>query len=107
MMGAGRKRYRVTLRKPTFAQNEFGEPVKTYVDGDTVWAAIEPISGREFIANAGVRTEYTVKITINYRRDVTADYQIVHGNTTYELTSPPIPDAIRVDLMCPCRELIR
>lgn len=44
---AGELSQRVTLRRYTEVQNEYGTLVRTAVDLATVWALVRPMSGRE------------------------------------------------------------
>jgi SPP1 family predicted phage head-tail adaptor len=81
-------RHRVTIQRPV-ADPAWGGTT-TWQDHATVWAAIEPLSGREFFAAQQVQSETTGKITIRYIPGITADMRILHGSRIFELTAPPI-----------------
>ncbi len=65
------------------ATDEFGAPNTSWEELDTVWAAVEPISGREFWAQQQVQSEITVKIRIRYRDDVAVGMKAEYNNKTY------------------------
>ena len=65
------------------ATDEFGAPNTSWEELDTVWAAVEPISGREFWAQQQVQSEITVKIRVRYRDDVTVGMKAEYNNKTY------------------------
>lgn len=84
-MDAGRLNQRVTLRSKAVTQDVWGAPVETWSDVDTVWAAVEPLSGREFFAAAQVQAEQLTRITIRYRTGVTPAMLVAHGARRYDV----------------------
>ncbi|NBS77711.1 MAG: head-tail adaptor protein, partial [Betaproteobacteria bacterium] len=44
---AGQMNRRITLQRPSTAQDTYGGPVRTWTDLGTFWAEIQPLSGRE------------------------------------------------------------
>ncbi|HRC61626.1 MAG TPA: phage head closure protein [Dehalococcoidia bacterium] len=70
-MRAGRLRNRVVIQRRTGAVNAFNEPTDTWSALATVWAGIEPISGREYFAAQQVQSELTHRVTIRYLEGVT------------------------------------
>jgi SPP1 family predicted phage head-tail adaptor len=77
---AGDLRHRVTIQsRGAPVQNpETGEVTTTWLDVASVWAAISPISGREFIASAAIQSAIVARITIRYRPGLDAAMRIVH-----------------------------
>ncbi len=67
------------------ATDEFGAPNTSWEELDTVWAAVEPISGREFWAQQQVQSEITVKIRIRFRDDVVVGMKAEYNNKTYTI----------------------
>lgn len=85
-MRAGKLRHRVTLQKLIQAQNPVtGELTKQWVDLDSVWASIEYLSGREFIAAQAVQSEVTARILIRYRSDVEPKMRIKYRDKLYNI----------------------
>ena len=51
-LAAGKLRHRVQLQAPFQSQDDSGDIINSWITQYTVWAAIEPLSGKEFIASA-------------------------------------------------------
>jgi SPP1 family predicted phage head-tail adaptor len=63
--------------------DDLGTPNTSWEELDTVWAAVEPISGRDFWAQQQVQSEITVKIRIRYRNDVVVGMKAEYNSKTY------------------------
>lgn len=108
-MFAGLLRHRVTIQRYTTTQNDYGEEVETWADLASRWAAVEPLSGREYFDAQQVASD--VSIRVRMRSDsvtdaLTAMDRIIHKSRTLEIVSPPINVNERgreIHLMC--REL--
>lgn len=86
-MKAGRLRHRVTLQRAVTTADGHGDQVRTYSDLATVWADVEAIGGREFIAGAHVQADVTSRITLRARPGLTltpAD-RITWGTRTFDI----------------------
>jgi SPP1 family predicted phage head-tail adaptor len=82
-MQAGRLRNRVTIQRPVRIQNDSGEViVDTWTDVAPVWAAIESVTGREYMASTEFRANVTHRIRIRYRADVDATHRVVDARGT-------------------------
>lgn len=104
-MQAGRLRHRVTLQTPgTPTKNSVGEDLPAWDTVATLWAAIEAVGGREFVASGGIRTEGTHLITIRYRTGVTPAMRIVWGSRTFAVEAARDPDGRRWTLELQCSE---
>lgn len=84
---AGRLRHRVRIEQSVLVVDSNGEAVQNpdtgettseWVEVATVWAAIEPISGREFIQSQAKQSQITARIVIRFREGVTAAMRLVH-----------------------------
>jgi SPP1 family predicted phage head-tail adaptor len=85
-MQSGRLRHKVSLQQLTETQNqETGAMVKAWIEVAEVWARIEPLSAREFIAASATQSEVTARITIRYRAGVTAKMRIVYRDKIYNI----------------------
>lgn len=82
----GTLRHRIELQSRTPYTNTAGDQEpgdwETYA---TVWAAINPISAREFITAQQSESEVMARITINFRDDVTAAHRCKHGANIYNI----------------------
>jgi SPP1 family predicted phage head-tail adaptor len=86
-MRAGPLRQRVTIKDKSVSQNSYGEEVITWNDVDTVWAAVEPLRGREFLEGKQITAEVSTRIRIRYRSGITPEMQVVFGSITYDIHS--------------------
>lgn len=79
MIKAGKLRHRVKIQYPAESQDqETGALNVTWITKATVWASIEPISAREFIAAQSEDSKVSARITIRYRSDIDAKMRIYH-----------------------------
>jgi len=82
-------------------------PVEAWVDFDTVWAAVEPIRGREYFAAAAVNAESTIRVRIRYRKGITSDMRVKYGDRLLEIISPPIdPEEKHVEIHLMTKEIV-
>lgn len=78
-LDARKLRHRVVIQQPMETQNaDTGDMEITWVDLARVWAAIEPLSGREFIAAQSENNEVTARITVRFRPDINAKMRLYH-----------------------------
>lgn len=79
MIQAGKLRHRVVIQKPVETQDQNdGSVIVRWEDIATVWASIEPLSAKEFIAAQAEASKVTTRITVRYRNDVTAKMRLYH-----------------------------
>ena len=95
---------RVTIQRIEKVPDSYGQPVETWVDVATVWAAIEPLRGREYFAAMSEHAEVTTRIRIRYRSDVDRTMRVVHGSTEFEILHIIHPDFARQELQLMCKE---
>lgn len=113
-LNAGRLRHRVQIQQsvPVIDSNgdaeqnqETGEVVLYWQEVAEVWAAIEPISGREFIQSAAIQSKITARIIIRYRSDINAAMRAIHNGKIYNIEAVlPDPDSGLEWLTLPCSE---
>lgn len=105
-MRAGKLRQRVELQDRTVTQGSYGEAQVTYSTLDTVWAAVEPLQGREFIEGQQLQAEVTTRIRIRYRDGIAPEMRVVHGTHTYDIVSVIEPATARRELHLMCSEVL-
>lgn len=98
-MKAGQLDQRVTVERFTSTQDELGQPIETWAPLFTCWAAVEPLTGREYLAAAALVSEVTARIRMRFRPWMTAQDRVVHNGTTYGIES-------MVDVRSDHRELV-
>ena len=111
-MRSGRLKYRITLQQqgtgsPT--QNAGGEANPEWVDYKTVWAAIEPMKGRELLAAQQVNSEVTGTIRIRYNSAIAAiksSMRAKYGTRIYDILAVVNRTEANEELLLTVRELV-
>jgi SPP1 family predicted phage head-tail adaptor len=87
---AGKLRHRVRIQKLDYVRDSNGEVIQDPYTGETegewvtiatVWAAIEPVSAREFMAAQAIQSAISARIVIRYRDGLNASMRFVHVRT--------------------------
>jgi SPP1 family predicted phage head-tail adaptor len=87
----GDLRERITLQRPAPAVlDSHGHSADAWTDAAIVWAAAEPIRGREFMAAGQEQARAEVRFRIRHRTDVMPTWRVLWRGTAYELSAPPI-----------------
>ncbi len=86
------------------AADSLGQPNLYWEEVDTVWGAIEPITGREFWAQQQVQSEITARIRIRYRTDLAAGMKAECGGKTYIIKNVIDPREGHAELQLMCAE---
>lgn len=105
-MRAGDLRNRITIQSKTVVQNTFGEEVITWIDFATVWAAIEPLRGREFLDAEMSTSEITTKIIIRQRDGISPEMRVLHGSTIYNIRAVIPVETRKREIQLMCQEYI-
>ena len=69
-MRAGDLDRRITIRRASFAPDAFNEPVATWSDTATVWAAARHVTDAERFRAQEIGAEVTTRFTIRYSSEV-------------------------------------
>lgn len=106
-MRIGKLRHRLTIQAYTETVNTFGEPVKTWADVNTVWCAIEPLKGREYMAAKETQSEVNVRVRMRYRTGMAANMRLYGGGKYYEITDVQQFEEgpSHKETVCMCREI--
>ena len=86
-MKAGQLDQRVTIERSTQTQNSWGEIIHTWAPLVTVWAAVEPLIGREYMAAAAMQSDVSTRIRMRYRPGVTPADRVNHEGRAYNIES--------------------
>jgi len=103
-MRSGRLRHRVTIQQLVPDPSVGGQD--SWHDYATVWAAIEPLRGREYLAAQQEGAEATGRITIRYIAGVKQTMRIKHGSRIYEIVSPINPEERNAELQLMVKEVL-
>jgi len=104
-MKIGNLRHRVVLQQKVITEDALKQQSEFWADIATVWAAIEPLSGREYFAARQENTEVTTRITIRYLPGIKADIRAVFGGRIFEVLSVINPEERRESLILMCKEV--
>ena len=102
-MRAGQLDQRVTVERLEEGVDELGQPVSTWIALVTVWAAVEPLTGREYIAAAAAVSEVTTRIRLRYRPGITPADRVNHEGKLYGITSLIDYKSANRELVLMCR----
>lgn len=105
-MKIGQLRHRIVLQEYTSTQDSFGAEVQSWVDIATVWASIEPLSGREYFAAQQINAEVSTKITIRYRAGIKPTMRIIFKSRIYEILSVINTREQKRELTLMCKEVL-
>lgn len=105
-MKAGDLRQRVTIQNKTAVRNSYGEEVITWVDLATVWAAVEPLRGREFLDGKMITPETTTRIRIRFRDGVSPEQRVVFGSKNYDILAIVHVEERERELHLMCQEIM-
>lgn len=86
-MDIGRTNKRVSFCKFAEEKNEMNQTTQVLKKIRTVWASVEPKSGREYIEAEKEHPELTYIITTRYMEDVTPDMYIQYRDRLFKIRS--------------------
>lgn len=95
-MKTGKLDQYVTLQRRIEERNAIGEAVITYIDAARVWAAVEPLSGRELFTAQQTQSEITTRIRLHWRRGVTERMRVKHITSYAEPQEVALYDVVSV-----------
>lgn len=109
MINAGELNKRVTLQRLTPNspdRDQGGAPDSTWATLATVWAKIEPLRGREFMAAQEINSEVTGSIQIRYRADITLTTgdRVGYGTRYYDILAVVDPLEEHVEIILYVKE---
>lgn len=84
-MQIGKLRHYVDLQSSSDVPNEVGEREKTWTTFASVWASIEPLSGRKLLQYQHLNAELSHRIVIRYNSSVTSKCRIVFGTRIFDI----------------------
>ncbi|WP_159913035.1 phage head closure protein [Pantoea sp. 18069] len=106
-MRAGQLRHFVTLQRNVPTQDpQTGAMLDHWVDFARIWASVEPLSVRDFIAAHASQSAVGHRVTIRFLQGVQPGMRVLHGAAVYRILGA-LPDKVsgRDFLTLPCEEL--
>jgi len=101
-MKAESMHHRVIIQQATETKGAAGGLIKTWSTYISRWAAIEPLTGREFREAQKENAETNYRIRIRYASGVTPKMRVLYGTKAFEILSVvnPLERNIETHLMC-------
>jgi len=84
---AGDLRHRITIQQEQETLDQYNTPTTAWQDVATVWAAIEPLRGREYLEAKNTTPELTVRIRIRYLPGVMSAMRVLYGSRIFNIKS--------------------
>lgn len=86
-MKAGDLRHSIIIQVPQRSRDTVGGAVDTFVTWATVWAAIEPLSGKRYMEGKQLNAEVDGVVRIRYRAGVLPTMRILFGSKILQIVS--------------------
>lgn len=110
MIDPGKMRHRITFQQFSGELDGYGDPLQAddtnWDDVATVWAAIDPISGREFYAAEQSQSEVSHKVRCRYRAGLDTAMRIVYSRRKFKIISIIDWEERHESLLIMCKELV-
>lgn len=106
-MNPGKLNKRITLQQYVETLDKYDTPVGgDWQDVATVWAAVEPIRGREYVLLQNTQSELTTRIRIRYRPGIETSMRVLYGGRVFDIQSVIDPEERHVELQLMCVEKV-
>ena len=101
-MRAGQLRHRVTLQSKSPTQDAFGGEVITWVEEAVVWARVEELRLKEYLAVRAAQADVDLRVTIRYLPNVAAEWRLLWKGNAYDIVSVTNAEGrgIMLELLC-------
>ena len=105
-MQSGKLRQRVELQEPSGTQSGSGYRKDDYGAYATVWAAVEPLSGREFLEGRMATAEVNTRIRIRYNERVKPEHRVRWGEKLYHVEAVINPETRDREMALMCKRIV-
>lgn len=95
---------RVVIEQQSATTDSYGQPLNTWTEVATVWAAIEPLQGSEYHAASRDNVDVKTRIRVRYRAGMDRTMRITYKGTTFEILDVINPKFANVELQLMCKE---
>lgn len=102
----GNLRHRITIQQISSTQDDYGQPIDEWTDIATVWASIEPITGREFFAADTINSEISHRIRMRYKPGILPSMRVKFKTRYFDIQSVINYNELNTDLQLMCKELV-
>lgn len=105
----GPKRHLIVIQQPVETEDDHHEQIVTWTNVASVYASIEPMTGREFFQSQELQADITHRIRIRYSADVVAvdrTYRATFDSRTFEFVSVATIQEKRAEIEIMARERV-
>lgn len=96
-LSAGILNRRIKIQRPSTIKDSLGAPSRSWIDVATVWAEIQPLSGREAIIASRISAEISHQITVRYQAIFDSPQQVAQMRVLYKSRIFNIHSALNED----------
>ena len=96
-IGAGTLGRRIKIQRPSTVKDSLGAPSRSWINVATVWADIQPLSGRESVIANRISAEITHQITVRYQTVFDNPQQVAQMRVLYKSRIFNIHSALNED----------
>lgn len=105
-MIAGRFNKRIQIQQQTTAADAAGTPLNIWTTVATVWASVEPLSGREYFGGAERQAQVSTRIRMRYMAGVLPRMRVVYAGRWFDVLSVIDGNESHRELELMCNELV-
>lgn len=105
-MRAGELRERITIQQATATRDAIGGEVEAWTTYAEMYAAIEPLSGRELFAAKQVAGEVSHRVRIRYHAGIVPKMRALHGARVLDIEAALNVDTRDRETHLYCREVL-
>ena len=84
---AGKLRHKIIVQSFTVSQDTYGEADKTWSTHKTVWADVQPISGREYFNAKQHTSEISHKVITRHDSTITPKMRVYYDSRYFDIES--------------------
>ena len=106
-MRAGALRHQVVIERPQITRDSAGGEVTTWLSIATVYASVEPISGREWVTANAAGGDLSHRVRMRYTPDLDLTDRLRFNSRIFQVESVINTDERNVELVVMCREIKR
>jgi SPP1 family predicted phage head-tail adaptor len=103
-MRAGKLRHSIIVEQRATTKDSVGQQTLTWSTFATVYAAVEPLSGRELIAAQAIQNETTHRVTLRYLAALVSGMRINFGGRYLNILSVRNIEERDREMICECSE---
>ena len=105
-MLAGRLKHRLEIQTESTTLDVYGEPTSGWSTDETVWAALEPISGTERDIGEGLAGIVSHRVLMRYTANATPKKRLKYGARIFGIESVLNHDEKNAHLRIFCKEQV-